>query len=470
MVSGTGKTTTARKLGQVYYDMGFLSSAEVVECSATDLVGQYVGQTGPKTKGVFEKALGKVLFIDEAYRLAEGHFAKEAMDEIVGLMTSERYINKLIIILAGYDQEMNSLLSVNPGLSSRFDEEILFQNLTPDQCLELLDKVLQKENISVPELKEKASSQYREMHGLIAQMSTLPSWGNGRDVKTLGRRMVQKAYENLSEGVGSLLLQACEVISILFFGLYQQEERLYQQEERQKTKGPLSYNKLPIANFDSLMRPPSTPSISTKGKQSISRPSTSQSSSAEPTPLECIRTDEPTTRNQESLKTDQNFPVEPADSARRDSGVSDEVWNQLQADIAVQEAEKAQASEIERSLQRVLFIADNKIENAKQQEAKLSLSIARSKDGAKKKELEQKLETLQKRFDNVKAQRQRAVEALRKKQQEEAEKRKREKEMQERLAQLARCPMGYVWIKQSDGYRCAGGSHFIGNNELGTSV
>ena len=80
-VIGTGKTTTARKLGQVYYDMGFLSSKEVVECSATDLVGQYVGQTGPKTKGIFEKALGKVLFIDEAYRLSEGHFAKEAMDE-----------------------------------------------------------------------------------------------------------------------------------------------------------------------------------------------------------------------------------------------------------------------------------------------------------------------------------------------------------------------------------------------------
>lgn len=77
-------------MGQVYYDMGFLSSVEVVECSASDLVGQYVGQTGPKTKKLFEKALGRVLFIDEAYRLSQGQFAQEAIDELVGILTQEK--------------------------------------------------------------------------------------------------------------------------------------------------------------------------------------------------------------------------------------------------------------------------------------------------------------------------------------------------------------------------------------------
>lgn len=70
-------------MGQVYYDMGFLSSAEVLECSASDLVGQYVGHTGPKTIAKLDKALGKILFIDEAYRLSEGNFASEAVDELV---------------------------------------------------------------------------------------------------------------------------------------------------------------------------------------------------------------------------------------------------------------------------------------------------------------------------------------------------------------------------------------------------
>lgn len=80
---GTGKTTTARKIGQVYYDLGLLSEVKVVECSASDLVGQYVGQTGPKTIKQLELGLGKVLFIDEAYRLGQGHFAQEAIDELV---------------------------------------------------------------------------------------------------------------------------------------------------------------------------------------------------------------------------------------------------------------------------------------------------------------------------------------------------------------------------------------------------
>ena len=122
-----GKTTVARKMGSVYNDMGILTSNEVIECSASDLVGQYIGHTGPKTRKLFEKVLGGVLFIDEAYRLGEGQFAREAMDELVGLLTHERFRGKLIIILAGYDQEINSLLQVNTGLSSRFPEEIVFE-------------------------------------------------------------------------------------------------------------------------------------------------------------------------------------------------------------------------------------------------------------------------------------------------------------------------------------------------------
>lgn len=94
---GTGKTTTARRMGKVYYDMGFLADATVVDCSATDLIGQYVGHTGPKVQKKFDEALGRILFIDEAYRLAEGHFAKEAMDEIVDCLTKERYHNKLVV-------------------------------------------------------------------------------------------------------------------------------------------------------------------------------------------------------------------------------------------------------------------------------------------------------------------------------------------------------------------------------------
>src|SRR5271169_1458485 len=101
-------------MGQVFYDMGFLSSTDVIECSTSDLVGQYVGQTGPKTKKLLERARGRVLFIDEAYRLGEGHFAKEAVDELVSTLTLEQYKGRIIVILAGYDKEINDLLAVNP--------------------------------------------------------------------------------------------------------------------------------------------------------------------------------------------------------------------------------------------------------------------------------------------------------------------------------------------------------------------
>lgn len=111
--------------------MGFLASADVIEASATDLIGQYLGQTGPKTQTLLEKALGKVLLIDEAYRLGEGQFAKEAMDEIVDCITKPKYYQKLIIILAGYDTDINRLMAMNPGLTSRFPESIEFHGLRP---------------------------------------------------------------------------------------------------------------------------------------------------------------------------------------------------------------------------------------------------------------------------------------------------------------------------------------------------
>jgi AAA+ superfamily predicted ATPase len=139
---GTGKTTTAEKMGKVFYDMGFLAQAKVVNCSATDMIGQYIGHTGPKVQKLLEKALGKVLFIDEAYRLAEGRFATEAMDELVDCLTKPKYAQKLVTILASYDEDMDRLMSVNPGLTSRFPESVIVKHMAPDTCLELLAKTL----------------------------------------------------------------------------------------------------------------------------------------------------------------------------------------------------------------------------------------------------------------------------------------------------------------------------------------
>ncbi|KAL3444997.1 hypothetical protein BJX65DRAFT_297291 [Aspergillus insuetus] len=122
---GTGKASTARKMGKVYYDMNLLSSAEVIESSATNFIGQYIGHTGPKTQELRERALGK-----------------EAMDETVDCITKPKFFQKLIIILAGYDNDINRLMAINPGLTSRFPESLEFKGLEPDDCIKLLINLL----------------------------------------------------------------------------------------------------------------------------------------------------------------------------------------------------------------------------------------------------------------------------------------------------------------------------------------
>ena len=129
-------------MGAIFYEMGFLASKEINEHSASDLIGSYVGQTAPKTRKIFENSLGRVLFIDEAYRLGTGQYGTEATDEMVTMLTSERFASKLIVILAGYEDDMNRLMVSNTGLSSRFEEELVFENIAPGHCKVILSTEL----------------------------------------------------------------------------------------------------------------------------------------------------------------------------------------------------------------------------------------------------------------------------------------------------------------------------------------
>ncbi|KZO98709.1 P-loop containing nucleoside triphosphate hydrolase protein [Calocera viscosa TUFC12733] len=233
---GTGKTTTARKMGSVYYDIGLLASREVVECSASDLVGEYTGQTGPKTTKLLRKALGKVLFIDEAYRLCDGPFAKEAVDELVGILTQEEFAGRLVVILAGYDNEINRLLSMNPGLPSRFPEEIRFDNFTPVTCLHILDKKLSKEDVSCPSISSTDKECRQELLHLFGSLSSLPFWGNARDVEELSRRMLRTAYKRAAESaVVELSLSPQDAIVCAKIMLNERRARLTSLPAEEKT-------------------------------------------------------------------------------------------------------------------------------------------------------------------------------------------------------------------------------------------
>ena len=140
---GTGKTTVARILGAILRAMGVLAKGHLVEVERADLVGEYVGHTAQKTREQMRRALGGILFIDEAYALARGgekDFGKEAIDTLVKAM--EDHKDQLIIILAGYRQEMEQFLQTNPGLRSRFPIHMEFGDFGLDELLDIADLML----------------------------------------------------------------------------------------------------------------------------------------------------------------------------------------------------------------------------------------------------------------------------------------------------------------------------------------
>ena len=404
-------------MGAVYYDMGILSSKEVVECSASDLVGQYVGQTGPKTKRQFEKALGRVLFIDEAYRLGEGHFAKEAMDELVGILTHETFRGNLIVILAGYDQEMNDLLQVNTGLSSRFPEEIVFPNIAPAKCLEILDRKLRKESVILPALSDSSQPANANMIKLIEKLSELPSWGNARDMETLAKKMCEVAFTRGDIATGSTVeISTEDAVNCISTMLAQRQDRV------KNRKG--AFDNVQSQRLISPPRPhePPTPPI-----------------------LQTVQTTQ-------KIEVADKLPEEATlDQEGRDPGVSDAIWEQLQRD-------RKAAEEARRRSDEAMEIFEDEERRVAQQGKALEMALQNPPKGG-----DDELEELKRRREAARLQELRARAAR----EAEAKRRAEEARIQAKLQRVGRCVAGFEWIKQANGYRCAGGSHFVTNAQLG---
>ncbi|KAH7137463.1 P-loop containing nucleoside triphosphate hydrolase protein [Dactylonectria estremocensis] len=200
---GTGKTHTGRIVGQIFYDMGFLSSNEVVECSASHLISQWVGGTAPKVVDLLDRALGKVLLIDEAYRLAvKGsrssgglNYEEEAVGELVDALTKPRYLHKLVIVLAGYERGIDLLMRVNPGLRGRFATEIVFRPMTPRQCKTHLVNLIHKDGIAIRDGPEANDEDQKTVLLLFSKLALTPGWANARDVETLAGIIATDIYQ-----------------------------------------------------------------------------------------------------------------------------------------------------------------------------------------------------------------------------------------------------------------------------------
>ncbi|KAG1856396.1 P-loop containing nucleoside triphosphate hydrolase protein [Suillus subalutaceus] len=450
---GTGKTTIARKFGQVYYDMGFLAATELVECSASDLVGEYVGQTGPKTKKLFEKAIGKVLFVDEAYRLSQGHFAQEAIDEVVGLMTNEKFMGKMVIILAGYEKEMNQLLGANPGLSSRFSEEFILPNMSSTRCLELLDKELRGSKVVVQGLSDPSSSLYKEMLSIIADMASLENWGNARDVISIAKRLARPAFISAGKAPGSSLVVTSEdALSIMRRQLSEQQERL---NLPSKTVSPTPGVPQMAMSRNIAPPPPST-------SQSVSTSAPPKPPTSKPSRKRMQQQPKPPFDGTPPLDTTVSSQTN--DQVQRDPGVDDATWTRLQADKAAAEAAERDAAEELRKRDIAQQNALNELRAAAAAAQKLAQKLAN--DNANEQLMRQR-EAARIRELGAKAAREKALAELKKKQQEEERRRREEARVQQKLREMGVCVAGYRWIKQSQGYRCSAGGHFISNDQLG---
>jgi len=145
---GTGKTTVALRMAQILFRLGYIRKGHLVAVTRDDLVGQYIGHTAPKTREVLKRAMGGVLFIDEAYYLYrpenERDYGQEAIEILLQVMENQR--DDLVVILAGYQQRMETFFRSNPGMSSRIAHHLEFPDYAPDDLLRIADKLLEQQN------------------------------------------------------------------------------------------------------------------------------------------------------------------------------------------------------------------------------------------------------------------------------------------------------------------------------------
>lgn len=185
---GTGKTTVARLLSKIYKKLGVLEKGQLVEVDRSGLVAGYVGQTAIKTQEKINEAMGGVLFIDEAYTLAKGEndFGQESIDTLLKAMEDQR--EDFVVIVAGYSEPMNRFLESNPGLKSRFNKSIIFEDYSPNELLDIFELFCKLNDM-------KLSSDARD--NLIQYLSKLnneksENFANGREM----RNLFEKAFTN----------------------------------------------------------------------------------------------------------------------------------------------------------------------------------------------------------------------------------------------------------------------------------
>jgi probable Rubsico expression protein CbbX len=206
---GTGKTTVGLKMADILFQLGYIKKGHLLTVTRDDLVGQYIGHTAPKTKEVLKKAMGGVLFIDEAYYLYkpdnERDYGSEAIEILLQVMENQR--DELVVILAGYKKPMDKFYESNPGLSSRIANHIDFPDYTVEELLKIAKIMLDEQQYQLTPEAEIALAQY------IKKRKEKPLFANARSVKNALDRARMRQANRIFDSRGQLLTKK-ELVNI----------------------------------------------------------------------------------------------------------------------------------------------------------------------------------------------------------------------------------------------------------------
>ncbi len=207
---GTGKTTVCRLLGSLLKEVGILSKGHVIEANRESLLGQFIGETEKRTKSMIDKATGGILFIDEAYSLMLGEldsgrdYGRHVIDTLMPVLSDPE--SDLIVVLAGYGNEMSILLDSNPGLASRFPIRYNFADYTPSELMQIAMHYFETNRFQITDEAQE------RLYALMEQAVKIPNFGNGRYVKTLIENTILHNMANRIVSAGEDLLSDIDII------------------------------------------------------------------------------------------------------------------------------------------------------------------------------------------------------------------------------------------------------------------
>jgi probable Rubsico expression protein CbbX len=207
---GTGKTTVALRMADILFKLGYSRKGHLITVTRDDLVGQYIGHTAPKTKEVLKKAMGGILFIDEAYYLYkpdnERDYGAEAIEILLQVMENQR--DDLVVILAGYKDKMEKFYDSNPGLSSRIANHVDFPDYSPEELLKIGKIMLEEQQYQLTKEAENIFLDY------IKKRMEKPLFANARSIRNALDRARMRQANRIFESVGRILTKS-DLVTIL---------------------------------------------------------------------------------------------------------------------------------------------------------------------------------------------------------------------------------------------------------------